>query len=440
MMVPRSNLLWLVAVVVLPLTALAAFVPRATPFVLAAILCVILVAVVDALLARGRLSGVHVRLPDILRLTKDKAASLPVRLQKDAEHLHKLRLGFSLPPEIGAKYDEVETSLLEPGGVSQIEWECTPSQRGRYLVDNGYLGAASPARLWEVRDQVATPAELRVYPNLARDKKSMASLLLNRGVLGMHVQRQVGKGREFEKLREYSHGDSYDDISWKATARRGKPVTKVYQIERTQEVYVVIDASRLSARILKGEPLLEHYLTAALLFGLGAERQGDLFGLIAFSDKVDRFVRAKNGKAHYGACRDAIYTVQPRLVAPDFGELCNVIRTRLRRRALLVFLTELDDPVLAEQFERSIALISRQHLVLANMVRPDGLSPLFAGPDVTSLPDVYDRLGSHTRWQKLNEVKNRLKQRNVQFSFLQADNIALQLMTLYRAVKQRQAL
>jgi hypothetical protein len=74
------------------------------------------------------------------------------------------------------------------------------------------------------------------------------------------------------------------------------------------------------------------------------------------------------------------------------------------------------------------------------MVRPDGLSPLFAGPDVTSLPDVYDRLGSHTRWQKLNEVKNRLKQRNVQFSFLQADNIALQLMTLYRAVKQRQAL
>ena len=73
-----------------------------------------------------------------------------------------------------------------------------------------------------------------------------------RGFMGVYVDvtqttASIGKGREFEKLREYIPGDSYDEIHWKATAKRGRPVTKVFQIERTQEVYVVIDASRLSA-------------------------------------------------------------------------------------------------------------------------------------------------------------------------------------------------
>ncbi len=80
------------------------------------------------------------------------------------------------------------------------------------------------------------------------------------------------------------------------------------------------------------------------MLGLAAERQGDLFGLLTFTDKVEKFVRAKNGKAHYNACRDALYTLEPKIVTPDFDELCAFIRLRLRRRALLVFLTALDDP------------------------------------------------------------------------------------------------
>ena len=98
---------------------------------------------------------------------------------------------------------------------------------------------------------------------------------------------------------------------------------------------------------------LERFLTAALVLGLAAEQQGDLFGLLAFTNKVETFVRAKNGKAHYSACRDALYRLQPQIVTPDFEEVCTFIRLRLRRRALLVVLTALDDPVLAESFVKT---------------------------------------------------------------------------------------
>ena len=277
------------------------------------------------------------------------------------------------------------------------------------------------------------------------ERNNLAALFLNRGAFGVHAQRQIGKGRDFEKLREYIPGDSYDEIHWKATAKRGHPVTKVFQIERTQEVYVIIDASRLSARTVADHanshiPTLERYITAALVLGLAAERQGDLFGLVTFSDKVQNFVRAKNGRKHYSACRDAIYRLQPQIVTPDFEEMATFIRLRLRRRALLVFLTALDDPLLAESFVRSADLLCRQHLLLVNMVQPPGAHPLFSDASVASLDGLYRHLGGHLLWHNLRELGKVLQRRGVQFSLLENERLSAQLISQYLSVKQRQLL
>jgi uncharacterized protein (DUF58 family) len=86
---------------------------------------------------------------------------------------------------------------------------------------------------WLRRKSVALKLEIRVYPNLIGERKRLSSLFLTRGRFGIHAQRQVGQGREFEKLREYIPGDAYADIHWKATAKRAKPATKVFQVERT---------------------------------------------------------------------------------------------------------------------------------------------------------------------------------------------------------------
>jgi uncharacterized protein (DUF58 family) len=293
----------------------------------------------------------------------------------------------------------------------------------------------------------------------------LAALFLNRGVFGLHAQRQLGKGREFEKLREYMPGDSFDEIHWKATAKRGHPITKVFQIERTQEVYVILDASRLSARPLEPEtsadaPVrsssfslsspdtenpqtdvtqFERFVTAALVLGLAAERQGDHFGVLTFSDQVNQFVRAKGGKANYSACRDAIFAEEPRIVTPDFDELCSFIRLRLRRRALLVFLTNLDDPVLAEGFARNLGLL-RQHLVVVNMLSPPGVEPLFAKDNVTSVDDMYRRLTGHLQWADLRELERVLHRQGVAFSLLENETLCADLVTQYVKIKQRQLL
>jgi uncharacterized protein (DUF58 family) len=463
MIVPRFRLLFWVAVVVLPFALIGAVSPPAAGVSLLCIGGLLAVALADAIGAGKSLAGIGVELPPVVRMSKDRDAKLELRIRNEQQRQSHLRVALAWPHEIQTASETLDALLPAQSEWSRLAWPCTPLKRGNYRFDTAYVEGSSPFGFWGVRKTFPVRSEIRVYPNLLNERKNLAALFLNRGAFGVRAQRQVGKGRDFEKLREYIPGDDYNEIHWKATARRGKPITKVFQIEKTQEVYVVLDASRLSARTAgreskverrepAGRPLpsalgprpstttLERFVTAALVLGLAAERQGDLFGLLTFTDKVEKFARAKNGKNHYSICRDALYTLEPKIVTPDFDELCTFIRLRLRRRALLVFLTALDDPVLAESFVRNVELIRRQHLVLVNMLQMPGVKPLFTDPEVAGLDDLYGRLGGHLRWQKLCELQKVLQRRGVQFSLLNNERLSAELVTQYLNVKQRQLL
>ena len=98
------------------------------------------------------------------------------------------------------------------------------------------------------------------------------------------------------------------------------------------------------------------------------------------------------------------------------------------------------DPALADSFVRSLDLIRRQHLVLVNMLQPPGAVPLFTGPNVTAVDDLYGRLGGHLRWQNLRELQKVLQRRGIQFSLLANERLSAELVSQYLSVKQRQLL
>lgn len=427
--------------VVLPAALLAAISQTLSPLALAWVVLFLAVVALDAMLGLSGLEGIEVLMPAVVRLTKDRGGEIGIQIKNDRQKGKRIRLGLALPREIYTAQEDLRVQLPGQSLWSRLAWPCTPLRRGTYRLDRCHLEVNSPLGLWAVRTAALVQSELRVYPNLIRERNSAAAIFLNRGLFGIHHQRQVGKARDFEHLREYIPGDSYEDIHWKATAKRGHPVTKIYQIERTQEIYVIIDASRLSARLEPGgSTVLERFITAGLVLGLAAEQQGDLFGLITFSDRIESFVRARSGPSHYNACRDAIYALQPRQVTPDFDEVASFIRLRLRRRALLVFLTSLDDPVLAGNFVRDMELICRQHMILVNMMQRPEIVPMFSGPPVGQLDDLYRRLGGHLQWNDLRELQKKLQRRGIRFSLVENERLGAQLITQYLSVKQRQVL
>lgn len=473
MLIPQNRLLLAVGALVVPLAAAAGLLPPPlAEAALAGIGAALAAATMDAAWSAARgARGVEFTLPEVVRLSKGRPGTVPVVVRNAWPGLpaRRLRAGPGWPEAVHTPVPELTLTLERGVERTRFDWPCTGLQRGRYGVGHVYYEEASPLGLWAVRRSAGVAGELRVYPDLRAERRAAAAFL-HRGSLGSHAQRQVGRGREFEKLRDYVPGDSIEDISWKATARRQRPVSKTFQIERTQEIYVVVDASRLGARPARlpagdggsgaegervGEgngarveavpTVLERYLSSALLLCLAAERQGDLFGLTTFAEGVKNFLRAKNGAAHFDACREAIYALEPTPVSPDFDELCTFLRLRLRRRALLVVLTSsLDDPALAEGFIKAVERVSRQHVVLVNSLRPAGVAPLFDDADrgaaVRTTEHVYQRLGGHLRWQTLQETENRLRRLGVGFHLLDESKMTEQLVTQYINVKRRQVI
>jgi uncharacterized protein (DUF58 family) len=440
---PRNRALLAFGLTVLPATLTAAFTQSGwlVPAALFVLFCC--VAAVDAVEAMGRLKCISVTFPERVNLTRNREGTLEFLIEQTRAGTLSVLVGLGLPPAVIPLRDSIE--ILVPAGAKAVTatWQLTARERGIHQLDKCYLCTSSFLGLWAGRSSVPVETRIHVYPGIFRERKSLAALLLRRNDIQVRPQRQVGQGREFEKLRPYLAGDGLGDIHWKASAKRGHLVTKEFQIERTQEIYVIIDTSRLSARTTdgpEGDSLLEGYLSAALMLAVISQRQGDLFGVMTFSDRPHAFVRAKSGTSHFAACREALSTTHWSLVTPNYDEMASFLAARLRRRALLLFLTSLDEPVLAENFARCIRILRQRHLVLVNVVKPEVARPLFSDDGVSTANELYERLGGHFVWHGLRQAQESLRLRGVDLALVDNKKLCATMISRYLNVKRRQML
>ncbi len=447
MIVPSERLVRWVAAAGLPLSLIAALRPDwSSALVILAVLGGLAV-LVDALRCRAALNEVSMEAPPLIRLIQGQTATIAIPWRAPPGRAPRT-VALAWPAGAGAA-SHLAAAHRQPGiGAGTAEWTLRPPRRGRLHMTAGALSASSPWGLWESRRRVALATEIHVLPNLREERRRMTSRFLARGRTGLRLRRQVGKGREFEKLREYVAGDSYEDIHWKASARRRHPVTKVFQVERTQEIYVAIDASRLSARPAPaaradgGPPptCLDRMVTAALLLLAAAREQGDRFGLIVFDRRIRRFLPAGHGAAHIDRCRQALFDVSAEPVSPDPFELFVFLRSRLRKRVLAVVLACLDDAAAAQAFREGAPWVVRHHLLMAFTLRSADTRPLMSGPPPATLDDLYRDLEAHDRWRRLEELRWALGHLGVRMEAPDDERWTAEIVSRYIETKERQLL
>src|SRR5580704_781276 len=449
MIAPRLRLVLVMSLVAIPLTTAAGLSRGFFSIAFLLIGFALLVALSDLALGLGRYRTLQFSVPDTLRGIRDERVELMVRAQLSFAQNGSVRLAVRLPDGLEQEREQTTLSLAKAYPETTMQIPFIGKSRGTFHIRSLYFDWCSPLGFWIHRDQRPVQCEVRIYPNLKLEGKQIAHFL-KRGAIGIHAQPQIGQGREFEKLRDYERGDSFDEINWKATAKRRFPVTKVFQLERSKEVYLALDTSRLSARQLpeispfenSGQTTthLDRAISAALLFCVAAERQGDRFGLISFSDKVNQLVQARTGSAHYNVCRDLAVSLLPQTVSPDFSEIAATLKHRIKRRSLFVFLTSLDDPVAAEDFVQAVELLSRQHLILAVMIAPLAVQPLFSEGKIEDPDELYRKLAGHLSWAKLQNLQRLLARKGVQFHVVSNQQLGLRLVSYYMDLKRRQTL
>lgn len=451
MSVVPSRRLLLLASLSLPLALLATLSAAYALFWWAYLGLLTLLALLDLLRSGRCLNGLRVDPEPVTRLARGTEGELKIHLRREQAGPRRLTLGLPLPV---AFLQENPTQAVTLDGEEAthwlVRWLVTPRARGVFPCPDVMVEGDSHWGLFALRKRYPNQAELRVYPNLRRERRQLANLFLNRGNIGAHAQRMVGQGREYEQLREYSSGDSMLDIHWKASAKRGELATKTYQLERTQEIYLVIDHSRFSGlRSLRGsadlddayaETILERYVTAASVLSLVADRQDDLFGLVACGQSVSRFVRASSGKQHQQVIQDALFDLKTERGPVDLDELFTFLSLRLRRRALLIFLTDLSDAAASEEFLKQIRMVASRHLVLVNSIRRPGVQPLYSGAEDDPARTIAEELSGHLRWEGLRKLKTELRAEGVEFSLVDDEKLSVDVVNQYLAIKQRQVL
>jgi len=271
----------------------------------------------------------------------------------------------------------------------EIRYEVRALERGEH--DFGRIEARLCSRLgwWERALWLGDKAVTRVYPNFAAlTKYALFATDQRLSQIGVLQRRRRGEGLDFHQLREYREGDAQRQIDWKATARSRKLISREYQDERDQQVVFVIDCGRrLAAR--DGELAhFDHLLNAALLLAYVGLRQGDAVGLLTVGGH-SRFMAPRKAAATVNVMLNLLYDLQPTLMTTDYYAAALDLMRRIRKRALIVFLSNLRDED-EDTLGPALGLLARRHLVLFASLREAIL-----GRALTTRVDTFERAVTH---------------------------------------------
>jgi uncharacterized protein (DUF58 family) len=228
-----------------------------------------------------------------------------------------------------------------------------------------FLRYRSLVGLAERRARADLSQTVRVYPNLEESKRHTLYLIRSRQMeQERRLKRQHGLGREFESLREHREGDEWRDICWTASARRGKWITKVYQLERSQTLWLVLDAGRLLRARVEGLPKLDYAVNAALSLAQVALYSGDRVGLLAYGRNLQKQSGAGRGATHLRQLVEQLAEVRSEALEADHGRAAQRLLASQKQRCLVVWLTDLAETASTPEVIESASQLMPRHLVL----------------------------------------------------------------------------
>jgi len=329
---------------------------------------------------------------------------------------------------------------------SSIKYSIVPRERGDVRLGRCFVRYQSPlgfAERWSVIDLSQT---VRILPDLEQAKQQALYLIRSRQVeMEKRRRKQRGQGREFESLREYRQGDEFRDICWTATARRHQLTTRLFEIERSQAVWIVLDAGRLLRAEVQTDAAklrlakLDFAVNAALSLAQVAIQCGDRVGLLAYGRTIQQNIGTGRGPAHLRSIVDALAQVHSESGEANHSGAAKLLLTEQSRRSLVVWITDFaETPTMPDVIEHAMHMARRHLVVFSAMNQPD-LSALAHSIPKDST-EMYRHAAALEIVQRRESLLRGLRQQGV-FAFELAPGLlAGSMVNQYLEIKERNLL
>ena len=347
--------------------------------------------------------------------------------------------------ELPASFERAQSvHRLELAGLAKARSTLSfvPVERGVFTLQETALKIERKWGLSSLTRSLPCADTVRVLPRLPRAEHAPR---LRRRQLGSVAARlsHAPRGREFEALREYVPGDSMRDVDWKATAKRGRPVTRTYRPERSQTLWLVLDASRSMTLPSGSGPqrgrAIHHTrfdasVQAALQLADSALRAGDRVGLLVFSSEQELCVPPSRGSRHYVRL---LHALTPRRAHPRHFNpraLVQQLCTRARKRALVVVFTDLDNESEADLFIEHAPALTRRHVVTCvSLIDREAEQTLDRVPETDA--DAFLKAATIDLSNERERIQSRLHGLGVQVAHAHPGALAQAALDQYFAVK-----
>ena len=397
-------------------------------------LAILLLCSIDHVMA-FRDGAIHARRSCPNRLSQGISQDIEIILRNMGSRTTRVQVRDQTP--MGWKPAPVLKGLVPGRSTLNRHYNVIPSERGVYAFGSLTLRVAGPLGLVLRPIRLQESEDIKVYPSLQILRYS--DLSTYRRVArnwGFRPTRWRGDGREFEALREYVQGDDPRKIHWKATARLDRPIVQELQPEKNQIVMILLDTGRLMSAVSEGKTKLDHALEAAVQLAHSALSGGDHAGILAFADRVISFIPPKRTPQQLQMILEGTITLQPLLVESQYEQALLWLRSRVRRRSLVVIFTDLMDEVASENLLDAITLLRPRHLPLCVTIRESEWDDMLALPP-SGIQEVYERAVLQETLRQRRKGLKSLVQKGALVMDLPPARLSIETLERYMEVKRR---
>ncbi|MDR3774338.1 MAG: DUF58 domain-containing protein [Terracidiphilus sp.] len=342
----------------------------------------------------------------------DSETEIELTLENHGRLIVECRLTDDLPTALVALPAPHRLTAF-PRVPASLRYRIQPQERGDCETGWLYLRYRSGLGLAERWARAPLTQTVRVYPALRTGEEQQIFLARSRQIdLELRQARLRGLGRDFESLREYRQGDDLRDICWTASARRGSLITRQYQTERSQAVWIVLDCGRLmrsrvaAIRVaekqfaLKGHDFsrasdraksggvltpegsfhdhqeihskLDYACTTAVALAQLALFSGDRVGLLAYGQGIQQRLLPGRGAAHLRQLIESLALVRAESGEADHLRATATLNRLQPRRSLILWVTDLAETAMRpEVIDGAVQLLRRHVLLFVAMAQPE---------------------------------------------------------------------
>ena len=344
-----------------------------------------------------------------------------------------------LPPDF-QKRDFKIKELIAPKKTIKTTYNLRPTHRGEYHFGNIIVYATSRIGLVQRRFTCGEPTMAKVYPSYVMLRKfELLALSNNLTEIGIKRIRRAGNNTDFEQIKDYVQGDEYRRINWKASARRTHLMVNVYQDERSQQIFNLIDKGRLMQQAFKGMTLLDYAINASLVLSYVAIHRQDKAGLVTFADKFDSFVKAESNTLQMKRIMDCLYNQQTTFGESDYSMLCPNINKLVGKRSLLILYTNFTDFGALRRQLTYLRMLNRRHRLLVVFFDDPELHEFATSPQKSEV-EYFEHVIAEKMIYDRRLIVSTLRQNGIYSLLTTPDHLSVNVINKYIEMKTRQLL